>query len=306
LVTECGSFQVIGLGQCCWDRLHLVDRYPAVDEKTEIKQSLEQGGGPVATALVTLSRLGVSCACCGSVGGDPEGGLIRKSLEQEGIDCEDLQMDPTGSSQQATIIVETGSALRTIFWQRGARRPFVVSPDFQQRLCACSILLLDGLDAAAALEAARLARKAGVATVLDGGTLREGSRQLLPFIDHLVVSARFARQYAGSEHPEDALSALAEHGAAAVTVTAGEQGSWSLAGKTRFSQPAFRVDPVDTTGCGDVFHGGYIYGLLQQWSLPRTVRFAAACAALKTRQLGGRSAIPSLRDVFQLEDSGDA
>jgi ribokinase len=57
------------------------------------------------------------------------------------------------------------------------------------------------------------------------------------------------------------------------------------------------MDVVDTTGCGDVFHGGYIYGLLQGWDIRQTVRFAAACAALKTRAIGGRTAIPDLPEV---------
>jgi ribokinase len=64
-----------------------------------------------------------------------------------------------------------------------------------------------------------------------------------------------------------------------------------------FHQPAFAMDAVDTTGCGDVFHGGYMFGLLQHWPLRETVRFASACAALKTRALGGRTAIPSLQEV---------
>jgi ribokinase len=64
-----------------------------------------------------------------------------------------------------------------------------------------------------------------------------------------------------------------------------------------FHQQAFKMDAVDTTGCGDVFHGGYIYGLLQNWEIKQTVRFAAACAALKTRALGGRTAIPDLPEV---------
>ena len=78
----------------------------------------------------------------------------------------------------------------------------------------------------------------------------------------------------------------------------GRSGSLSLGkGVPPIHQPAFVVETIDTTGCGDVFHGGYIYGLLQNWSLERTVRFAAACAALKARALGGRTAIPTLQEV---------
>jgi ribokinase len=120
--------------------------------------------------------------------------------------------------------------------------------------------------------------------------------RLLPLIDHLVVSEKFARQ--ADNNPEEALKKLAEYGAEAITITLGKAGSLSRStdGQT-FSQPAFKVDVVDTTGCGDVFHGGYIFGLLQGWPLPQTIRFASACAALKTRALGGRTAIPVLQVV---------
>jgi ribokinase len=94
------------------------------------------------------------------------------------------------------------------------------------------------------------------------------------------------------------LRQLSGYGSEAVTITLGAAGSLSCeAGGRIIRQPVFEVDAVDTTGCGDVFHGGYIYGLLQAWPLPRAVRFAAACAALKARAMGGRSAIPPLQDV---------
>ncbi|NIP48526.1 MAG: sugar kinase, partial [Gammaproteobacteria bacterium] len=155
------------------------------------------------------------------------------------------------------------------------------------------VLHLDGLHLDVAIEAASIARRIGVATVLDAGTFRDGVEGLLPLIDHLVVSETFVSQSTDDKNPDVALQDLASYGAQAVTMTCGSKGSYSYQqGERIFHQPAFDVDAVDTTGCGDVFHGGYIYGLLQAWSLPQRVRFAAACAALKTRALGGRSAIP--------------
>ncbi|NIQ93709.1 MAG: sugar kinase, partial [Desulfuromonadales bacterium] len=138
----------------------------------------------------------------------------------------------------------------------------------------------------------------GVTTVLDGGTLRPGAERLLPYIDHPVVSERFALALAEGDGVETALERLLALGGRAATVTRGALGSVTLTDKgERIDQPAFDVDPTDTTGCGDVFHGGYIYGLLQDWPLPRTLRFAAACAALKTREIGGRAAIPRRDEV---------
>ena len=161
-----------------------------------------------------------------------------------------------------------------------------------------------------AVTAAKIARSLNVKTVLDAGTMRPGLERLLPLIDYLVVSENFARQISGRDDPEATLRALAGYGAVGVTITCGETGSVSIDSTGAiYYQQAFAMDVVDTTGCGDVFHGGYIYGLLQGWEVRQTVRFATACAALKTRALGGRTAIadlPTVEDFLRTCRDGSA
>ncbi len=291
------QIDVVGLGQCCLDILGQVGSYPGLDQKAELSALLVQGGGPVATALVTLARLGVSVAMVGAVGDDAFGQQIRDGLVAEGVDCTFLTEDPGRCSQVAFIAVDDDGR-RNIFWHRGNAVPYVA--DLCETLLARNVKLLhlDGLHLMPAMTAAKIARSLNVVTVLDAGTLRPGMEPLLTLIDHLVVSEKFARQIIGRHDPQEALRVLAGHGAAGVTITCGESGSVSMdAAGSVFHQRAFKMDAVDTTGCGDVFHGGYIYGLLQNWQLPQTVRFATACAALKTRALGGRTAIPDLPEV---------
>lgn len=297
---------VVGLGQCSLDVLGRIDAYPPVDQKAEIGQLLAQGGGPVATALVTLTRLGVPTAFCGRIGADAYGRQIRAGLRAEGVDCRRLLVDEKGTSQFAFIAVEAGSAHRNVFWTRGSARPLDALEIDENLIRSARLLHLDGLASEAACAAARVARQVGVPTVLDGGTFRVGSADLLPLIDHLVVSERFAREATCCAEPQAALEPLLAHGAQDVTVTCGVRGSWTLSrGGELFHQPAFPVNAVDTTGCGDVFHGGFIFALLQGWPPKRVVAFAAACAALKTRALGGRTAIPSLPEVLTLLGDAD-
>jgi sulfofructose kinase len=291
---------VVGLGQCSLDLLGRVEDFPAVDQKCEVTEVLVQGGGPVATALVTLARLGVATRFVGRVGDDDHGCRIRAGLETAGVDCGALLTDPGTTSQFAFIAVDA-AARRTIFWSRGSARPLQAAELPPELLAGARVLHLDGLQAEASLAAARRAREAQVVTVLDGGTWREGTREILPHIDHLVVSERFARQVTGGGPVAGALDPLLEYGARAVTVTLGAAGSLTRDHRgATYRQSAFAIPAVDTTGCGDVYHGGYIYGLLQGWPLAQTVRFAAACAALKTRALGGRTAIPELSEVREL------
>jgi sulfofructose kinase len=292
------DFDVVGLGQCSLDLIGRVPGYPEVDQKTELSGFLVQGGGPVATALVTLARLGVRTAFWGRTGGDDFGARIREELEAEGVDCRNLLNDAGASSQFAFVAVEEVSGRRNIFWTRGSARPMSAADIDADLIRRCRILHLDGLQAEVSITAARLAREHGVTTVLDGGTLREGSRELMPLIDHLVVSERFAFQFSGDPDPQAALEKMVLQGAQAATVTLGERGSRSLTCRgEEIHQPAFAVGTIDTTGCGDVFHGGYIFGLLRGWRLDRILRFAAACAAIKSQACGGRTGIPRLGEV---------
>jgi ribokinase len=289
--------QVVGIGQCACDLIGALAVYPQVDQKSELQHLNIEGGGPVASALVALRRLDISCAIRGRIGGDDFGDRIRAGLVTEGVDCNGLYVDRNGSSQVAFIVVDDAGR-RTIFCHRGNSRPLQADDIDPEQIAAARILHLDGQQSDAALAAARIARDHGVVTVLDGGTLRDQTWPLLPLIDHLVVSEAFARQYAGAGTPEQQLAQLLETGAQAAVITAGPAGCWGQEpGCAVQHQPAFSLPVVDTTGCGDAFHGGYIYGLLQGWGLVERMRFAAAVAALKTRDFGGRRALPALAEV---------
>jgi sulfofructose kinase len=304
LMTDNWTPRVVGLGQCSLDILGRVGLYPELDQKAELSSLLFQGGGPVATALVTLARLGVATAMVGAIGDDEFGQHIRRELEAEQVDCTHLRKILGASSQIAFIAVDD-CGHRNIFWYRGTACPELPESPLLFLPPSVEVLHLDGLHLDAALAAARLARSRGIVTVLDGGTLRTGMERLLPLIDHLVVSEKFARQYSSSSDPDIALRRLADCGAGAVTVTCGRSGSRSMTAEGQvLCQKAFAIDVVDTTGCGDVYHGGYIYGILQGWPLAVTVRFATACAALKTRALGGRTAIPRLPEVMSFLQKG--
>lgn len=289
--------EVVGIGQCACDLIGAISEFPAVDQKTEVQQLHIEGGGPVASALVALARLGVGTAFFGRVGGDDFGERIRAGLVAEGVDSRGLFTDWQGSSQLAFIAVDQAGR-RNIFCHRGTAQPLRDNEVDLDVIRQARVLHLDGQQIDAAVIAARAGRDAGVTTVLDGGTLRDTTWALLPLIDHLVVSEKFAAQYAGPGTPAEQLARLLETGAAAAVITAGEQGCWGqVAGDEVLFQPAFRVTAVDTTGCGDAFHAGYIYGLLQNWSLAERLRFAAAVAAIKTRRHGGRSGLPTLVEV---------
>jgi sulfofructose kinase len=293
MVSDVG-FQVFGLGQCSLDYIGKVDFYPPPDVKCEMRETLVQGGGPVATALTALCRWGISCCVAGVVGDDLFGGMIEQSLRDEGVDTAGLVVRQGGTSQFAVIAAEPDLGRRTIFWRRPGGpplRPEEIDPVILRR---AKLFHTDGLCMEAALFAAREARRAGVTVVVDGGTLREGMLDLARLSDCFVVSEVFAHALTGGDNPRRACQMLSELGPRLVGVTLGKAGYIAMAGGEIIERAAYPVDAADTTGCGDVFHAGLSYGLLQGWDARKCLDLGAWAAAQVGLQLGGRTGIPTL------------
>lgn len=294
---ETHPIDVYGLGQCALDHLGLVERYPEADSKCEMTGLVIQGGGPVATALVALSRWGMRCAFAGVVGDDTFGKLIREGLEQEQIDTRDLITRPGAVSQVAFIASEAGPGRRTIFWQRPTGGPIAPGEVNQTGISRSRLFLTDGLFIEAALEGARAARLAGVPVVVDGGTLRDGMLELAELSDCYVVSETFAGSLTGgSDAPEEACRKLAALGPAMAGVTLGQRGYVALHRGRWIRGDAYPADTVDTTGCGDVFHAGLAFGMAKGWDPEATLDFASWAASRVATALGGRQGIPDAGD----------
>ncbi len=290
---------VTGLGQCSLDYLSLVDSYPENDTKKEVLEWHEQGGGPVATALVALSRLGMECSFYGVVGDDEAGDKIRRSLTEEGVEVKGLVKRQGSSSQVAFIVVEETTAKRTILWKRPSGKPLQPDELHDDFLQDGGFLLIDGLMMEASLAAAKKAKELNIPVMLDAGSARPGMIELAQLCDYVVASEVFAKGLGWGLSAKSLQKERESLGVKALTITLGEQGSITVSESQFFGMPAFRVDAADTTGAGDVFHGGYIYGLLKGWDLRRTVRFASAFAAMKCMRMGGRTGIPRLNDVME-------
>ncbi|MBF0553905.1 MAG: sugar kinase [Nitrospirae bacterium] len=279
---------VAGLGQCSLDYLTFVDTFPVENKKCEVSPWVIDGGGPVATALVTLSRLGVKTRFVGVTGDDDAGVKIKNGLAAEGVDISHMPSPISGFSQTACIIINKKTASRTILWSRASRNDCNIAKSF---LNGASILHLDGLMEVASISSAQMAKSLGVPVMLDAGSVRSKTHELLPLCDYVVCSEEFSKKYTSSH--EETLRRLTGLGVAFACVTLGSDGSLTMMTDGRvFYHPAYDIEAVDTTGAGDVFHGGCIYGILNNWLHEEIIRFATAIAAMKCLKTGGRAGIP--------------
>lgn len=292
------SFDVVGLGFSSLDTVGLVPHLPQLDEGAPLLGITRQGGGPVAQALVTLRRLGASAGFVGSLGDDEAGQAMVAGLQAEGVDTSRLFVTPGCTSPQCIILVHAPTGLRSICCEGGTAPPVPSDELDLDYLCSGLFLHLDGIVGGATLVAAREAQRRGVQVCLDAGGPSDALYQLVPFVDVLIASERFVAGMEGFTTMEAGAERLLTQGPTIVVVTSGKHGAWTATVEGGFATPAFDVPVVDTTGAGDVFHGAFIYGLLQDWDLPAVTRFAGATAALKCRALGGRAGIPTLQEVL--------
>jgi sugar/nucleoside kinase (ribokinase family) len=288
------GFDVVGFGLSSVDHLCVVKRHPRLDSKQQLVTYEVQPGGQVPTALVALQRWGLRTAYIGSFGDDPGGTLARTALATEGVDLSATVIRAATPQQVSMILIDEISGERSVLWQRV--EGLVLGPDEvpRERVVAGRVLLMDAVDMPTAIRAARQAKDEGVLTVLDTDTPTPGIDDLLRLTDVLIVGAEFPARLTGISNLRGALRAASKRGPWFVGVTLGPGGALACVHGKFHYVPAFRVPVVDSTGAGDIFHAGSIYGLLQGWSAPDTLRFAAAAAALKCEKLGGRPGIPTL------------
>jgi len=288
---------VFGLGQCSLDHVGRIPAWPSPDTKCEFRDLVIQGGGPVATALVALSRWGLACHFAGVAGDDSLGEQIARFLQNEGVDTAGL-VERSGHSSQFAFIASEPGGRRTIFWQRPTGEALKPSEIRMDILRASRVLHTDGLFIEASLAAASEAKKAGVIVSVDAGTLREGMLELARLSDCFVSSESFARSLVGGDDPLGACRRIAELGPRIAGVTLGARGYAALFSGRSIVNPACAVEAVDTTGCGDVFHAGLTYGLVRGWDPGRSFDLAAWAAAQVATKPGGRAGIPPKSELL--------
>lgn len=270
------------------DTICVVGEFPRPNTKTHTREVRVEPGGQVATALATCTRLGLRARYIGSVGADDWGKAQIAGLRAENLELHVREVEGA-ASQVAIILIEEGIGERTILWRRDPRLQYPVEGLKREMITSGRLLHLDGCDRAAALQAARWARDAGIPVVIDIDEVYDDStHELLKLVDYLIASSDFA---------EDPRELADRYGCPVVGITRGAEGAVFVNRGELTKSAAFKVPVADTTGAGDVFHGAFIYGLLQSWALEEVIRFAHAVAAMKCMHIGARRGIPTISEV---------
>jgi len=301
--TAARPFDVVGLGENSIDLVAVVADYPTSNTKQRLQRFARHPGGQIATALAACARLGWRASYIGRFGDDELGRQARASLIAVGVDTESAPSVPGTTNQFAVILVDARTGERTVLWDRHPALAMEPADVSARAVTAGRVLMLDCVDTAASTQAARIARQAGIPTVLDVEKVRPGVIDLLQQIDAIIAAQDFPTALTGHEDLGRALDALArESNAPFVCVTLGAEGSLARCGGREIRTPAFPVDCVDSTGAGDVFRAAFVAGCLRgpEGDLEDVLTYANAAAALNCRALGARGALPNPDEVDQL------
>ena len=294
------SFDVAGFGITTLDYICIIDRLANYQKNSTIKDVKFFGGGCVSTALVALNRLGGSSSLITLLGDDWVGEEVSKGLEEENIDCSGIDFEKNQLTTFSFIQVSGKQGKRAIAYFPGSGEKLKFDDKAKEIVKKSKILLLDGLLPEENLKAAKFARKNEIKVMLDCNMFNNGTKELLSYIDYLITSESFLYDYSRTRDIRNAIKKLNEdYNPEVLVTTLGRKGSVTLINDEIKQVGIFDVKVKDTTGCGDVYHGAFLFGLLRRWDLIDIMTFATAVSSVKCMYFGGRPGIPNFEKTIE-------
>ena len=183
--------KIVGIGACVMDTLLTVPTYPKEDTKMRALSSRPAGGGPAATGIVAAAKLGVDAAFIGVLSDDNGGVFLKQDFERFGVGTELIGVQSGYRSFTSVIWLSQDSASRTCVFDKGNLPPLQLNPEQIEAIKAANVLMVDGNEMDAAVEAAKIARENGTKVLYDCGGLYEGVERLLAYTDMMIPSEEF-------------------------------------------------------------------------------------------------------------------
>jgi sulfofructose kinase len=270
--------------------------HPTADEKLRATNMHTCGGGPAANAAVTIARLGGSARFSGYLGNDAFGDAHLREFASNGVHADGLHRGDAPTPVAAVTIKPNGE--RSIIDYR-APSALAAEDTISLTKFPAKVLLIDGHQPLLSLALIEEARALGIPSILDAGSINDGTQLLYNKVDYLITSAKFAKHFSGEDDPRTALATL-DGAAPLIACTWGADGVYWQDEYGQHHTPAFDIEAVDTTGAGDAFHGAFALGIAEGLKTKQNMRRACATGALTCLKAGARSALPTRKAVDAL------
>lgn len=298
--------KIVGIGACVMDTLVSVPYYPNEDTKLRAESSKPAGGGPVATGIVAAAKLGCETEYIGVLSDDAGGRFLKDDFKKYGVGTDNITVKSGYRSFTSVIWLSAETSSRTCVFDKGNLPPLELTEKQIQAVKNAELLMVDGNELEAAINAAKIAHENGVKVLYDAGGLYDGVERLLTLTDIMIPSEEFAIGHTGASSAEEAAKKLYEmYNPQIVVVTQGKKGGLLYQGNDIVSYPIYPAKVVDSNGAGDVFHGAFAAAVVKGFDYEKCCHFSSAVSAIKCTGVGARESVPDFETVKKyLKENG--
>lgn len=286
--------KIVGIGANVFDTLYNIPTYPTEDTKMRATVSKTAGGGPVATGLVAAQKLGEDTAYIGVLSDDSGGKFLKEDFEKYGVKTDLIEIKSGYRSFASVLWLCADTTTRTCVFDKGDLPPLKLSDVQKQAVKDAQLLMVDGNEIDAAVEAAKIAKENGTKVLYDCGGLYDGVERLLALTDIMIPSEEFSLGHTGCKTAEEAAKKLYEtYSPEVVVITQGKRGGIIYDGKEIVSYPIYPAKVLDSNGSGDVFHGAFAAAVVKGYEYLKCCHFSSAVSGLKCMGVGARESVPN-------------
>ncbi len=276
--------RAVFLGLSTVDVVYEVEDFPGPNEKVSARGYRVACGGPATNAAITCAFLGVETALVAAVGRHSLSSVIREELTQHNVRLLDLSPESLELPLLASILVSVHTGERTVLSGHRTRVPIPADRFDLAALNGASLLMLDGHQVDCAVSAAACARAKGIPVVLDGGSWKPRTDELLKSTTTAICSADFRPPHTNGI--DEVMDYVLEAGSDAVAITRGPDPIVWATRRKRGEIPVPNVKAVDTLAAGDIFHGAFCYSTINSVPFVDALTQAADVAAYSCQFLG--------------------
>lgn len=293
--------KVLCIGHTAYDITVLTDGYPKENVKYRVEKRIDCGGGPASNAAYLLGKWGIKTYIASVVGNDIYGKRIKKEFTDVGVDTTYLELSNKYKTTSSFIIVNKKNASRTVFTYRNPQMrindmDININPDY---------ILVDAQELELSLKMIKKYPKA--ITILDAGRAKYANIKLGKIVDYLVTSRNFAEDFTGmkidindNNSLNNVYNSLEKDFKGHIVITLEEHGCLYKEDGIVKLMPGYKVIAKDTTGAGDIFHGAFVYALINKYNYADVMRISNIAGALSVREIGGRYSVPDLKEVLRI------